>query len=49
MSCKHKNLLYKKLNSINFDVLNRVKYIGSGYPGKPFWGTQNMACFKQLY
>ena len=29
---------------LSFDVLNRVKHIGSGYPGKPFWYDQNMAC-----
>jgi len=29
-------------------MLNKVKYIGSGYPGKPFSHGENMACFTDI-
>ncbi|MDB5141454.1 MAG: hypothetical protein JWQ66_167 [Mucilaginibacter sp.] len=34
---------------LNFDVLNMVKYIGSGYPGKRFGAPKTwLAYFAQL-
>lgn len=45
-SCSHRtSSTTHMLYTMCFKMLNKVKHLGPGCPGKPFWYDQNMACF----